>query len=356
MVLSKALIAVLASNVFWAFRMRQRSALRIPNGSLHGIMCMLLPNFLMAARKTAPFQVRHSKHKSTTFYYLLTAHHTGFLCPATISEDCLTINVWSPRSAFSPSAAPLPAYVFIHGGSFEFGSSGIPFFNASRLASSQDMVVFTFNYRLGVLGFFQCSNFGIKDQIMALQWVRDNAAQFGADPAAVTLAGESAGAFSVFLHLTLPASVGLFSRAVVESHPLRVPMRSPESSAKWSSDWCSKVGCGSGCAAGCVRNASISNVIGAQDETMVYSFDVATMLISWLPCVDGTLIPMQMYESMYVHDGIRSQVPLLMGTNEGEGWMFVSALFPNKSPIPIEFDAILAASFGFKIAERVIDE
>ncbi len=246
--------------------------------------------------------------------------------------------------------------MFIHGGSFEFGSSGIPFFNASRLASSQDMVVFTFNYRLGVLGFFQCSNFGIKDQIMALQWVRDNAAQFGADPAAVTLAGESAGAFSVFLHLTLPASVGLFSRAVVESHPLRVPMRSPESSAKWSSDWCSKVGCGSGCAAGCVRNASISNVIGAQDETMVYSFDVATMLLSWLPCVDGTLIPMQMYESMYVHDGIRSQVPLLMGTNEGEGWMFVSALFPNKAPIPIEFDAILAASFGFKIAERVIDE
>jgi hypothetical protein len=64
MVLSKALIAVLASNVFWAFRMRQRSALRIPGGSLHGILCMLPPSFLMAARKTAPFQVRHS---NTTF-------------------------------------------------------------------------------------------------------------------------------------------------------------------------------------------------------------------------------------------------------------------------------------------------
>ena len=202
----------------------------------------------------------------------------------------------------APSAALAPAYVFIHGGSFEFGSAGIPFFNSSRLASSQGIVVFTFNYRLGVLGFFQCSNVGIKDQIMALQWVRDNALQFGADPSAVTLAGESAGAYSVFLHLTLPASVGLFSRAVVESHILRVPMRSRDVSAKWSSNWCSKVGCGSGCASECVRNASIGNVIGAQDETMVYSLDVASMILSWLPCVDGDLIPMQMYVcSIFLH-------------------------------------------------------
>ena len=267
----------------------------------------------------------------------------------------MTINVWAPRKALSPSAAPLPAYAFIHGGSFEFGSAGIPFFNSSLLASSQDMVVFTFNYRLGVLGFYQCSNNGIKDQIMALQWIRDNAAQFGADPAAVTLAGESAGAYSVFLHLTLPASVGLFSRAVAESHILRVPMRSRESSGKWSSDWCTKVGCGSGCAAECVHNASISNVIGAQDETMVYSLDVASMLLSWLPCVDGSLIPMQMYEAMYTHGGLPSQVPLLIGTNEGEGWMFISALFPDKAPVPIEFDAILAAAFGFRAAKRISD-
>ncbi len=226
----------------------------------------------------------------------------------------MTINVWSPRGALVQPAALLPAYVFIHGGSFEFGAAGIPFFNSSRLASSQAMVVFTFNYRLGVLGFFQCSNSGIKDQIMALQWVRDNAAQFGADASAVTLAGESAGAYSVFLHLTLPASAGLFSRAVIESHPLRVPMRLPEVSAKWSSDWCAKVGCGSGCAAACITNASLANVIGAQDETMVYSLDVASMILSWLPCVDGTLVSMQMYEAMYSHGGLKSQVPMLMGT------------------------------------------
>lgn len=265
--------------------------------------------------------------------------------------------MWSPRKSLAPTgtAALLPAYVFIHGGSFEFGSAGIPFFNSSRLASSQNMVVFTFNYRLGVLGFFQCSNLGIKDQIMALQWIRDNAAQFGADPAAVTLAGESAGAFSVFLHLTLPASVGLFSRAVVESHILRVPMRSPEVSGKWSSSWCEKVGCGSSCAEACIRNASISNVIGAQDETMVYSLDVASMILSWLPCVDGVLVPMQMYDSLYLHGGIRSQVPLIAGTNEGEGWMFISAIFPDKAPVPLEFDLILAATFGPRIAKQVQD-
>ncbi len=285
----------------------------------------------------------------------LTTHLAGFLCPPTISEDCLTINVWSPRGALAQPASLLPAYVFIHGGSFEFGAAGIPFFNSSRLASSQDMVVFTFNYRLGVLGFFQCSNSGIKDQIMALQWVQDNAARFGADASRVTLAGESAGAYSVFLHMTLPASVGLFHRAVVESHILRIPMRSPSVSTKWSSDWCSKVGCGSSCAAACISNASLANVIGAQDETMVYSLDVASMVLSWLPCVDGTLVPMQMYESIYTHGGLKSQVPLIIGTNEGEGWMFISALFPDKAPLPVELDAILVAAFGLRVAKRVLD-
>lgn len=312
------------------------------------------PRHAFSNRK-CPQQPNHTSVCSTHPNPLSHSHPAGFLCPATISEDCLTINVWSPRGSLAPSAALAPAYVFIHGGSFEFGSAGIPFFNSSRLASSQGIVVFTFNYRLGVLGFFQCSNVGIKDQIMALQWVRDNALHFGADPSAVTLAGESAGAYSVFLHLTLPASVGLFSRAVVESHILRVPMRSRDVSAKWSSDWCSKVGCGSGCASECVRNASISNVIGAQDETMVYSLDVASMILSWLPCVDGDLIPMQMYEAIYTHGGMHSQVPLLIGTNEGEGWMFISALFPDKPPVPLLFDAILAASFGPRIAKRVID-
>ncbi len=267
----------------------------------------------------------------------------------------MTINVWSPRKSLAQPAPLLPAYVFIHGGSFEFGSAGIPFFNSSRLAAGQDMVVFTFNYRLGVLGFFQCSNAGIKDQIMALQWVRDNAAQFGADASRVTLAGESAGAYSVFLHLTLPASVGLFSRAVVESHILRVPMRSPEVSAKWSSDWCTHVGCGSGCAAACISNASLADVIGAQDETLVYSLDVASMILSWLPCVDGTLVQMQMYEAIYAHGGLKSQVPLIMGTNEGEGWMFISALFPDKAPLPVELDALLVAAFGPRVAKRVLD-
>jgi para-nitrobenzyl esterase len=142
----------------------------------------------------------------------------------TASEDCLYLNVWTPRV---DRAARLPVMVWIHGGAFAGGSGTDPMFDGGRL-SARGVVLVTLNYRLGVLGFFShpqlglgvnaaSGNFGLLDQIAALQWVRDNIERFGGDPAAVTIFGQSAGGGSVVALLTSPLARGTFRSAIVES-------------------------------------------------------------------------------------------------------------------------------------------
>ena len=136
------------------------------------------------------------------------------------SEDCLYLNVVAPTEP----APPRPVLVWIHGGAYTSGSGAL--YNGSELAASGDIVVVTVNYRLGVFGFVDLaavtdsdvpSNLGLRDQIAALEWVRDNIAAFGGDPDRVTVAGESAGSVSVSLLLTAPSTRGLFRSAIMES-------------------------------------------------------------------------------------------------------------------------------------------
>lgn len=140
------------------------------------------------------------------------------------SEDCLTVNVWTPVAA-GGAGARLPVLVWLHGGGFASGSGGEAFYDGGLLAERGRMVVVTVNYRLGALGYlhlgpdFGPANRGLLDQLAALRWVRDNAAAFGGDPARVTLAGQSAGALSALALLALPAARGLVARAVLQSAP-----------------------------------------------------------------------------------------------------------------------------------------
>jgi para-nitrobenzyl esterase len=142
------------------------------------------------------------------------------------SEECLTLNVWVPTTA---GDAHLPVLVWIHGGAFYQGSGGDDFNDGARLAARAGAIVVTINYRLGPLGFLShralareegrraSPSFGLLDQRAALQWVQRNIAAFGGDPARVTVAGQSAGAWSVCAQLTSPGSRGLFTRAIMES-------------------------------------------------------------------------------------------------------------------------------------------
>jgi para-nitrobenzyl esterase len=144
------------------------------------------------------------------------------------NEDCLTINVWTPAA---PPNRPVPVLVVIPGGGFFAGGSSDSRTNGRELAK-QGVVVVSFNYRLGVFGFFAhpalskespthaSGNYGLMDQIAALKWVQDNIAAFGGDPRNVTISGSSAGGSSVLYLMVSPLARGLFSRAVSQSAAL----------------------------------------------------------------------------------------------------------------------------------------
>ncbi len=141
------------------------------------------------------------------------------------SEDCLYLNLWMPAA---PAPRPLPVMVWIYGGGFAAGATSEPRQDGSTLAQRGVLVV-SMNYRLSIFGFFSHSglaaesgrnasgNYGLMDQLAALQWVHDNIAAFGGDPANVTIFGESAGSFSVSALMATPLSRGLFQRAIGES-------------------------------------------------------------------------------------------------------------------------------------------
>jgi para-nitrobenzyl esterase len=145
---------------------------------------------------------------------------------ATASEDCLFLNIWKPENAVQGDK--LPVMVWIHGGAFVFGSGSHPESFGTAFAK-QGVLLVTFNYRLGRLGFFAFpalsqenpkeskGNYGYMDQIAALQWVKKNIAAFGGDPKNVTIFGESAGGVSVHSLLTIPSAKKLFQKAIIES-------------------------------------------------------------------------------------------------------------------------------------------
>ena len=142
------------------------------------------------------------------------------------SEDCLFLNIWKPATV--TKGAKLPVMVWIHGGAFVFGSGSQPESFGVNFAK-QGIILITFNYRLGRLGFFAFpalskehtdefkGNYGYMDQIAALKWVQKNIAAFGGDPKNVTIFGESAGGVSVQSLLTIPSAKGLFQKAIIES-------------------------------------------------------------------------------------------------------------------------------------------
>ncbi|XP_062577929.1 crystal protein-like [Saccostrea cucullata] len=156
-------------------------------------------------------------------------------CNKEMSEDCLTLNIYTPRRAkYSPRRGSrqkkYAVLVWIHGGYYQAYTAGSPYYNGLKLASSARMIVVTLNYRLGALGFLKVpdvqstGNYGFYDQRLALQWVQNNIHYFGGDPNRVTLGGESAGAHATLFHMMTPGSRSLFQQAILMSTPgIEVP-------------------------------------------------------------------------------------------------------------------------------------
>lgn len=149
-----------------------------------------------------------------------------FLIPAApISEDCLYLNVWTGAKS---SAEKRPVMVWIYGGGFNSGGSGVPIYDGESFAK-KGIVFVSINYRVGVFGFLAhpeltresgknaSGNYGLMDQIAALQWVQKNIAAFGGDPKNVTIAGQSAGSMSVNALVASPVAKNLFVKAIAQS-------------------------------------------------------------------------------------------------------------------------------------------
>ncbi len=153
--------------------------------------------------------------------------------PPAVSEDCLYLNIWTPAKK---ADASLPVMVWIYGGGFSNGSAAMPLYWGDRLAR-KGVIVVTFGYRVGPFGFLAhpeltresphhtSGNYGLLDQIAALQWVQRNIKAFGGDPGRVTIFGQSAGATSVSILMASPLAKGLFQQAIGQSGGLFEPIR-----------------------------------------------------------------------------------------------------------------------------------
>jgi cholinesterase len=162
------------------------------------------------------------------------------------SEDCLNLNIWTqPQSGEAKKAV----MVFIHGGSFTSGSSAIPAYNGQYVASEQDVIVVSFNYRLSIFGYpgnpNGPSNLGILDQRLAIEWVRDNIAQFGGDPQRIAMFGQSAGAGAVDIHSYAYAADPIVTGYIPQSGTAwGLGLQKPEPAAALWYNVTATVGCG----------------------------------------------------------------------------------------------------------------
>jgi para-nitrobenzyl esterase len=257
------------------------------------------------------------------------AQTAGFLGDApSDSEDCLYLNVTTPRRL---DGRKVPVMFFVHGGGFYSGSGAL--YRAERLAADGEVVVVTFNYRLGVFGFLahpslgvRAGNFGLEDQQSALRWVRSNAASFGGDPDNVTLIGESAGSVSTCAHLAAPSSAGLFRRAVMQSGPCDLTTQWPYLDGSWlprSRDvaedqgrtLATAVGCADpATAVACLRGASVSTLLAASAGGQGYGPVFGA----------GGLLPISPKQALAT--GRFNKVPVLHGTTRDEHRTFVGAI------------------------------
>ncbi|SIR67175.1 carboxylesterase/lipase family protein [Williamsia sterculiae] len=288
------------------------------------------------------------------------------------SEDCLTLNVVAPDT---PSVAPRPVMVFIHGGAYILGSSATPLYWGHRLAR-RGVVYVSINYRLGALGYLDTtdhategrpldSNLGLRDQVAALEWVRANIAAFGGDPDNVTVFGESAGGNAVTTLLATPAAAGLFHQAIAESSaPALTLARAQAKAFAYEYVELLLAETGGSDAGEALRTATVRQ-IGAASTALSENIGRRTPGIQpFGPVVDGDYLPIDPLTA--AREGATLPVPLIIGTNRDEGTLFAKAwdiLPTNEQRIERMFSVtddaakpdILATYDGYPSREACID-
>ncbi len=246
-----------------------------------------------------------------------------------ISEDCLHLNVWT-----NSLKGKRPVMVWFHGGGFTSGSGSYTMYDGANMARKHDVVTVTVNHRLNSFGFLyladgggrfaQASNAGVLDLVAALEWVRDNIANFGGDPNNVTIFGQSGGAGKVSTLLAMPPAKGLFHRAIVQSGA-NLRGVSPTDATKTAQTLMAKLG---------VKNADELQKV-PMDKLVAAT--LATQGLRLAPVIDGKSLPGGPFDPTAPE--ISADIPLLIGNTE-----FEVTFFPFTKFDPLD-DAGLHAAF-----------
>lgn len=240
------------------------------------------------------------------------------------SEDCLYLNVWTPGL----DGAKRPVMVWIHGGAFVLGAGSEPLYDGRRLSERGDVVVVTINYRLGALGYLAhpslvdeatgaCGNWGLLDQIAAIEWVRDNIEAFGGDPSNITIFGESAGSMSVTTIMSAPGARGLFRRAIAQSGGPEVA--TAEAAAATAEKVLSMAGVG----LKSLRELPPEKFVEIQQKMMASGAGGGGLsgdVMALRPVIDGAVLERSPFD--VIANGEARDVSLLIGTNRDEMKLF----------------------------------
>lgn len=277
------------------------------------------------------------------------------------SEDCLYLNVWTPST--TPSGSGLPVLFFVHGGGNVQGSAseqvtgGSYIYDGAAVVENEQVVVVTINYRLGPLGFLalpalaaespegSAGNYGILDQVAALEWVQSNIAAFSGDPDRVMVFGESAGALDTCMLLASPLASGLFSSALMESGGCAV--KSAADARAFGARVVAAAGCGGASdVAACMRSLDAAAIVSALPQ----SIDLAGKQGGYQPNVDGWVLPEAPLTALA--DGHHNRVPLVVGANSDETSRAVSFMTESQYE-----QAVLALAGGSQLlTNRILAE
>ena len=234
-----------------------------------------------------------------------------------MGEDCLCLNVWS-----AALAARKPVMVWLHGGGFTAGSGGQAIYDGTELAAKHDVVVVTVNHRLNVFGYLYLAEFGGEkyadsgnagtlDIVQALEWIRDNIAEFGGDPGNVTIFGESGGGMKASTLMAMPSAKGLFHRAIVQSGAMLKGI-ARDRATKFSQAFLAKLN---------LRPDQADELRSIPYQQLLDAFSaIPGSALAMAPVVDGRSLPRDPFDPQAPE--LSAHVPLLIGSNATEFTLF----------------------------------
>lgn len=278
-----------------------------------------------------------------------------------MSEDCLYLNVWKPDDANATNLKKV--MVYIHGGAYVRGSGSYLVYNGENLVNKNDVIVVTFNYRLGVLGFLapkdvntgESGNFGLMDQQMAIKWVYDNIERFGGDKESITIFGNSAGATSVGIHISNDSeATQLVKAGIMQSPYMGLPLKNKNFANKIGNNTRETLQseCDDTTDDHCIYDLNASTVWDVNLTKYALPYFIEHKLASvflFNPYIDGDIVK---------EDLLKANVtkPLLIGNTNNDSNFFIIPALDNGS-VPrgkTGYYAYLVSVFGFDLMKKII--